>query len=383
MARARISGLITATYTSASVIGPLAGGYLTDTLSWRWVFYLNVPFGLLALVLLWRTFPRAAPPSATRPPMDLGGALTVTLATTALLLAVGRGGSGPAEVVLLASAGALGVGFVVIEKRAVDPIVPLRLFKSNTIALSAYGSLALSVGIFGASLFIPLYMQGVLGTSATLSGSLMAPLAITILLTNLANGFLLAHFGKYRVFALAGFASGTAGFLALSLLQTESPYLQLVLSMVLLGTGSGLVISTLALAAQNAASYADLGVVTSLVQFSRSLGSTLGSAVLGSILVWQLMPQPNVAPPPAALADALRWVFGCAAVVMASGFVAGLLLHDVPFRRRHQPATITDSRPATTDDADGHHSQPAHAPHQVRGAVPPRPPANPEGTSAE
>src|SRR6266508_4548644 len=100
-------------------------------------------------------------------------------------------------------------------------------------------------------------------------------------------------------------------------------------------------------AAQNAASYADLGVVTSLVQFSRALGSTLGSAVLGSILVWKLMPQPEVVPQPAALAAALRWVFVCCAAVMASGFVAGLFVHDVPFRRGHTDPAATDSRPAT------------------------------------
>jgi uncharacterized membrane protein YedE/YeeE len=124
-------------------------------------------------------------------------------------------------------------------------------------------------------------------------------------------------------------------------------------------------------------------VVTSLVQFSRALGSTLGSAVLGSILVWRLMPQPEIAPQPAALAEALRWVFLCGALVMGSGFLAGLFLRDVPFRRGHADPTPMGSRPATTADGDARHSPLAHAPHQEQGSAPSRLPPNPEQTSAE
>jgi len=344
VARARISGLITAVFGAASVLGPLVGGVLTDAFSWRPVFYANMPFGILGLLVVWRAIPARRPARAQRLPIDTGGALTITVATVLLLLALSWGGNdypwtSPVVLGILAAAAVCLAGFVWLETRAPDPVVPLRLFRNNIVALCALGALLNQMAAFGGALFIPLFVQGVLGASATVSGGVLVPMVLSMLIVNVLNGLAIAQFGHYRVYLLVGFATSTVGFGLLATAGTSTGYPFLVLAMVVLGAGAGFLVGTLNLAAQNAAHLSEMGVVTSFVQFSRSMGATLGSAVLGSILLVQL--GTGVRPSELAalaemrepLAAALRWVFLCAAVIMASGLVASAFMHEIPMRR--------------------------------------------------
>ena len=348
VARARISGLITATFSTANVLGPVVGGFLTDAFSWRAVFYANLPFGFLALLALWRAFPDTRQQTRGEPkPIDIAGAITVTATTVLFLLALSLGGrqyawDSPALLGIFAAAALLVGLFVKIEASAVDPVVPLALFRNNVVALSALGSLLQSMGMFGASLFIPLFIQGVLGASATISGGLLAPMVLTMLITNVAAGLAIAQFGRYKAFLLVGFAVSTVGFALMSTAGPDTTYPFLIVAMGVLGFGSGFLVGTLNLAAQNAAHLGEMGVVSSFTQFSRSMGGTLGSAALGSILLIQLGPQVaagTVATPLAGmrvpLAAALHWVFLASALLMAIGLLASVFIRELPMRRRH------------------------------------------------
>jgi len=392
--RARISGLITGVFSMAGVVGPVLGGYLTDALSWRAVFYVTLPFGLLALLVLWRFFP-AVRYSTSRLPIDLGGALTSVAGIVLLLLALSWGGreyawDSPLVVALLSGGTAMLALFLWLEARASDPILPLGLFRNNVVAISSTNSLVQSMGQICLALFVPLYAQAVMGTSATLSGTIMLPLLGSMLLSNVASGMLIAHIGRYKAIAIIGFSLDLAGFIALSALAPTTPYLILGVCLAVIGTGTGLIFPTLTLSYQSAVSFGELGVATSLNQFCRSMGSTLGSAVFGSILVLQFLPSVRAGLPPdvgawldgpggaglrdpqallnpaaaealrasvsqafpgapdvadlvlgairTGLAGALHWVFAAGALMMLIGLVGSAVWREIPVRRRPSPA---------------------------------------------
>jgi len=374
-------------FALAGVLGPLIGGYLTDNFSWRAVFFVNIPLGFAGLVLVWRGYHEHFRRPATRMPLDVLGAVVLVVATVMLLLALSWGGHSYAwtSPLILGLFGATVVAlalFVWIELRAPDPIVPLGVFRNNAIAVSAFGATVQSMGIFGAAVFIPLFVQGVIGANATVSGSIIAPMTITMLLASVLNGQLIARTGRYKPFALGGFAIGTLGLLVLSMMGANASYPALVLDMLFLGLGVGFVGPTLTLASQSAARTSQLGVVTSLLQFFRSVGNTVGTALFGSILTLRFAPEVRSALPgefadafgepvvaltqsPQALVDpvaaeslrialaeampgssevtdvvfdalraglagSLHWVFLAAALVFASGLVATLFLREVP-----------------------------------------------------
>ncbi|HEY2595258.1 MAG TPA: MDR family MFS transporter, partial [Chloroflexota bacterium] len=287
--RARISGVITATFSLAGVIGPVVGGYLTDAFSWRAVFYVNLPFVLLALVILGCFFPEVGY-SGRRLPIDFGGAITSVGGIVLLLLALSLGGrdfawSSPQVVALLGCGVAVLALFLWLETRAVDPVLPLRLLRNNVVAISSTNSLAQSMGQISLALFVPLYAQGVMGTSATVSGTIMIPLLIGMVISNISSGLWIAHIGRYKAFAIVGFGLSMVGFGMLAVFGPTTPFVALGGCLAMLGVGIGMIFPTLTLSYQSAVEFSELGVATSLNQFSRSMGSTLGSAVFGSILV--------------------------------------------------------------------------------------------------
>jgi MFS family permease len=287
--RARISGLITAVFSLAGAVGPVVGGYLTDTFSWRAVFYVNLPFALAALLILWRFFPQVGY-SGKRLPIDIGGAVTSMAGIVLLLLALSLGGrvfawTSPLVMALLSSGVAVLGLFLWLEARAPDPVLPLGLLRNNVVAISSTNSLAQAMGQISLSLFVPLYAQGVMGTSATVSGTIMVPLLVGMVVSNVLAGMVIAHLGRYKAFAVGGFLLGTAGFGTLAVLGPQTPYVVLGVCLAGLGVGIGMIFPTLTLSYQSAVEFRELGVATSLNQFCRSVGSTLGSALFGSILI--------------------------------------------------------------------------------------------------
>jgi EmrB/QacA subfamily drug resistance transporter len=415
--RARLSGVITGVYSMAGVVGPVLGGYLTDAFSWRAVFYVNLPFGLLALLVLWRFFPPVQYAAARRLPIDVGGALTSVAGIVLLLLALSWGGreyawDSPPVMALLSSGVAVLALFLWLEARAADPVLPLGLLRNNVVAISSTNALVQSMGQICLALFVPLYAQAVIGASATLSGTIMLPLLGSMLVSNLAAGMLIAHIGRYKAIAVLGFGLDLAGFLALSTLGPQTPYLVLGVCLAVVGLGTGMIFPTLTLSYQSAVAFHELGVATSLNQFCRSIGSTLGSALFGSILILRFLPSVRAGLPaalggwldgpggagvrdpqallnPAAalalregvaqafpgapemadlvlaairsgLGGALQWVFAAGAATMLVGLVGSLVWREVPMRHTSSSRPLSAEAPV--------HEGAAHAAKQRAGA---------------
>jgi EmrB/QacA subfamily drug resistance transporter len=286
--RGKLQGLFAGVFGLAALIGPPLGGYLTDALSWRWIFYVNLPLGLVALLVVLRFFPHVVP-KREHGGVDYAGAVTLVCGVVPLLLALSWGGrdyawTSPLVLGLLALAAAMLAAFVAVELRAREPIIPPSLFQQRAIALAITASFMLSVGMFGTILFFPLFVQAVLGASATTSGRVFLPMMAGMILASVASGWAISKFGRYKPAAVVGPAVMTVGMLAMSRLGPTTSLLTAGLVLFVVGVGLGTVFPVYTIVVQNAASADTLGAATSAAQFFRQIGGTLGAAVLGALL---------------------------------------------------------------------------------------------------
>ncbi|HYL73919.1 MAG TPA: MDR family MFS transporter [Bryobacteraceae bacterium] len=390
--RAKFQGLFAAVWGLASIFGPTLGGWITDQWSWRWTFWVNLPVGALAAASIFVEFPYFRPHGVRRQ-IDWWGVLTLSACLIPLLLAltwVTDYGWGSQRVVsLLAIATVMLVAFLWTERRASEPLLPLGLFRDPVIAVSSVAVFLLGIGTFGVILYVPLFMQGVLGISATRSGSLLTPLLLGAVVASMAAGGIIGRTGRYRSLAIGGSVLATIGMFLMAAMDGNTTHWEVVRNMVIAGLGIGVMQPIYTLAVQNVAPATQMGAATASTQFFRSIGATLGVAVFGSVLLTKYHNgfQDSVPPgtPPqiltpfnnpillmqiraqleakfaqfprgldllhklldnvrTALVNGLHAIFLMGAILMVVGVAANLFLREVPLRKKvHNPAAAVEA----------------------------------------
>lgn len=362
--RGRYQGILGAVFGVTTVIGPLLGGYFTDYLTWRWAFWVNVPISVVVIFVAAAAIPALT--AATKPAIDYAGIAFIGLGAAGLTLATSWGGTlypwgSPTIVGLFVGAAVALALFVVVERRAAEPILPIRLFGSPVFTVCCVLSFVVGFAMLGAMTFLPTYMQYVNGVSATTSGLRTLPMVVGMLFTSTGSGTIVGRTGRYKVFPVVGTALMALAFLLMSRMEPSTSATVQSIYLVVLGAGIGLSMQVLVLIVQNTANFEDLGVATSGVTFFRTIGSSFGAAIFGSLFVnflnhrmgaalaasgappsavaspEALHKQPhNVAAPiVAAYAESLTQVFLWAAPVALVGFVLALFLREVPLRDLH------------------------------------------------
>ncbi|MFJ8080885.1 DHA2 family efflux MFS transporter permease subunit [Streptomyces sp. NPDC096205] len=289
--RGRYQGLFGAVFGATSVLGPLLGGLFTEHLSWRWVFYVNLPVGAVALVVIATVL--RLPPKSTRHTIDYLGTFLIASVATCLVLVASLGGTtwawDSAQIIGLAVLGVLlAVAFVAVERRAAEPVLPLKLFRIRTFTLSAVISFIVGFAMFGAMTYLPTFLQVVHGISPTMSGVHMLPMVLGLLLSSTVSGQIVSRTGRWKVFPVVGTAVTTLGLLLLHQLDEHSATAEMSVYFFVFGLGLGLVMQVLVLIVQNAVGYEDLGVATSGATFFRSIGASFGVAVFGTVFAGRL-----------------------------------------------------------------------------------------------
>ena len=369
--RGKYQGLMGAIFGVSSIAGPLVGGFVTDNWGWRWLFFISLPIGVVAFAGIYRFL--HLPHVDREVVVDRAGIVALSLALILLLVPTSLGGTtwawGSPQVLAMYAAGLVAiVSFVLVERRATEPVLPLRLFGSSIFTFSNIASFMVAVMMFGAMIYMPVYAQGVLGVSATNSGLILMPMSVSMIGLSIISGLMITRTGRYKLQTVIGLLIMGAGYWMLARLKYGAGQLDLTLAMIVFGVGLGMALQVFTLIVQNSSRRKDLGVATASTQFFRNVGSTVGIAVFGTIMTSHLAA--NIAghlpaemraqlatsgqqvgagsvldpsalatlPPVVALAvkqglaDSLHSVFVWGLVPWAIALIAALLIKEIPLR---------------------------------------------------
>ena len=399
--RGKYQGYMSAVFGISSVVGPTLGGFITDAISWHWVFFVNMPLALAVIVLFVFFFPDIRPQQASHR-IDYWGVTTFILGIVPLMLALTWGGVdypwlSPQITGLLAFSAAMIGLFIFIESRAEEPIIPLSLFQNRIVAVSLVVTFFTAFGMFASIVFVPLFFQGVLGATATVSGSFLTPMMLGMVTGSFISGQVLSRAGgHYKLQGIVGIGGMGVGLYLLSHMTPDTTYGQAVINIIIMGFGLGIIMPVYTIAIQNAVPYKILGVATSSVSFTRSIGGSVGLAIFGSVMNHRFAANLDSLIPPAvrtmipaerlealyhnpqalmspnaqeqlkemimqispaasahfeqfmsilrqALSSALSGVFLIAFAAVVAAFIANLFLKEIPLRKSH-----------VSDDADSY-----------------------------
>lgn len=369
--RGRYQGLFGGVFGVATIVGPLLGGFFVDNLTWRWIFYINIPTGVLALAVIGIALPSR--PSRRRHTIDYPGAVLLSIALTSAILVTSLGGNSfPWNSPFIFGMGAAAIlstfAFVAVEARSREPIFSLRLFRNRTFVITSAVGLIVGLSLFGSVTYLPIYLQIVKGESPTRSGLQLTPMMLGMLVTSVMSGRLISRWGRYKPFPIAGTALMTIGLLLVSRISIDTSVWETSCDALVLGLGMGMVMQVLVLAVQNSVDYKQLGAATSGATLFRSIGGAFGVAMFGAIFAHTLQAQLNAVLPPGttfpsaaspaallalppevravyvvAIVAALQPVFLVAAAIVAAGFLLTLGLREIPLRGMGPAKDLSES----------------------------------------